>query len=261
MTTSGTPEATDVARTHAQDAAQQATARAGEVGDHAATAAGDVKDTAVGQAQQVKDETVRQAKDVAAQAQSQLKEQARAQSQRASANLHDLGDELRQMAQAGTGGPASQLADQAADRAHQLGGYLENREPGDIVDDMRHWARQRPGAFLAGAAVLGLAVGRIGRGVKDTSGSTSSGSPSSARSTTGRSARSSASGIGTSRSAMDPYPTEPPLTAPPGEQGFFDGYRTTVPEDYVDAERTVGSTADYQTELVQPEFGDLESGR
>jgi len=39
---------------------------------------------------------------------------------------------------------------------------------------VRQYARRRPGAFLAGAALLGLAVGRLGRGVKDAGGSSPS---------------------------------------------------------------------------------------
>jgi hypothetical protein len=50
---------------------------------------------------------------------------------------------------------------------------------------------------------------------------------------------------------------------PPGERGNLTTGAGSFgsPEDYVDAERTVGSTADYQTELIQPEYRDLEAGR
>ena len=195
MTTTDTAtDKLDLARSHTQEATQDAKARATEVGSHAQEAAHNVTSTAVDQAAQVRDETVRQARNLASDATDQLSSQASEQTQRISANLRNLGDELRQMADAGSGGTATEVAHQASERAHQAAGYLDGREPVDILDDLRSLARRRPGAFLAGAAVLGLVAGRVGRGVKDAGGS-SSPAP-----------------------AVDPYPTEVPLVAPPSER-------------------------------------------
>jgi hypothetical protein len=196
----------DIARNHGQEVAQDVKGHATEVTQHAQDAAHDVAGTAAGQAQTVKDETVRQARNLAMEASDQLNAQAATQSQRLTHNLRDLGHELRQMAEAGNGGTASELAHQASDRMHQAAGYLEGREPSDLLDDVRDFARRRPGAFLAGAAVLGLIAGRAGRGMKDASGSAPSSTPSVSR------ARTSA-----------------PLTAPPGEPamaGAMDDYST-----------------------------------
>lgn len=157
----------DMAAGHAQEAAGAAQQRAGEVASHAGDAAHQVASTATSQAQGVKDETVRQAKNLAAEASSQLGTQTAEQTQRLSGSLHDIGDELGQMAAAGSGGPATELAHQAAERAHRMAGYLDGRAPGDLLEDLRSFARRRPAAFLAGAAVAGLLAGRLGRGVKD----------------------------------------------------------------------------------------------
>jgi hypothetical protein len=42
---------------------------------------------------------------------------------------------------------------------------LEQREPGDLVAEVRRFAQRRPGAFLVGALLAGVAAGRLTRGV------------------------------------------------------------------------------------------------
>jgi hypothetical protein len=64
-------------------------------------------------------------------------------------------------------GTASELARQGATKAHDVASWLEGREPGDVVEELKRFARQRPGTFLALAAVAGLVAGRLTRGVKD----------------------------------------------------------------------------------------------
>src|SRR3954447_2839097 len=81
----------------------------------------------------------------------------------------------------GRGAPSGPLGDytrQAADRLQSAAGYLENKQPGELLDDVRGFAGRRPGAFLLGAAVAGFAVGRLVKGASG--GSASSGSASSA---------------------------------------------------------------------------------
>jgi hypothetical protein len=76
--------------------------------------------------------------------------------------------ELREMADGGRqSGPASEVARQAADRADRFADWLAAREPGDLLDEVRSFARRRPGAFLAGAALAGVVVGRLTRGAVD----------------------------------------------------------------------------------------------
>ena len=151
------PSTTDVAR----DAA------AG-VGQHAREAGGQVAGTATDQARQVVAETGRQARDLLGEAQGHAQSQASAQQERAAQQLHSVADEVGQMASNGDqSGVATEFARQAADRMHGAASWLEQREPGDLLDEVRNFARRRPGAFLIGAAVAGLAAGRLTRGLKD----------------------------------------------------------------------------------------------
>jgi uncharacterized protein YjbJ (UPF0337 family) len=150
------------------------------VKESAAGAASDVAGTAKEQAGQVAGEARRQAKDLLHEGRSQLQEQAAQQQQRAAAGLRSLQDELRSMAQHSSQpgsqqGVAGDLAHQAADRAGSLASWLEGRDPGALLDEVRGFARQRPLAFLALAAGAGVVAGRLGRGLQaDAEGDSSS---------------------------------------------------------------------------------------
>jgi len=45
--------------------------------------------------------------------------------------------------------------------------WLSEREPADLLEEARSLARRRPGAFLVGAALAGVIIGRLTRGVVD----------------------------------------------------------------------------------------------
>ena len=80
--------------------------------------------------------------------------------------LHSLADQLRSMAVGSTEpGVATDLAHEAADKARQLAGWLENRDPGSVLDEVRSFARQRPGVFLAMSLGAGIVAGRLARGL------------------------------------------------------------------------------------------------
>lgn len=64
-------------------------------------------------------------------------------------------------------GPASEVARQAADRADQVADWLGEREPGDLIEEMRSFARRRPATFLIGAGVAGAILCRLTRGAVD----------------------------------------------------------------------------------------------
>jgi hypothetical protein len=147
--------ATDVARDEAAD-----------VGQHARQAGGQVTQTATDQSRQVAAETGRQVRDLLEEAQGQARDQASAQQQKAAQRLHSVADELGQMAdKGGQSGMATDLARQAADRLHGAAAWLDKHEPADLLSEARNFARRRPGAFLIGAAVAGLAAGRLTRGL------------------------------------------------------------------------------------------------
>lgn len=138
-----------------------------EVAHTAVEAGGQVASTAADATKEVAGEARRQAKDLFGEARTQLQQQAGATQRQAAGGVRSVADELRQMAGAADGGPVADLAHQAAGRADDLAGWLEQREPGDLVDHVRRLARRRPGAFLAGAALAGVLAGRLTRGVVD----------------------------------------------------------------------------------------------
>ena len=144
-----------------QDQDQGTAATAADEGKHlggvaageAQSVAGDVKD----QVQRLLDET-----------RQQVNEQGTVQRDRLVELLRGLSHDLREMADHADGSSlAGQLVRQGADRADDVTGSLDGREPTDLVDEVRAFARRRPGAFLAGALLAGLAVGRFARGAKD----------------------------------------------------------------------------------------------
>jgi ElaB/YqjD/DUF883 family membrane-anchored ribosome-binding protein len=125
-----------------------------------------VAHSAAEQSKHVAQETGRQAHEVMNQAQAQLTEQVSAQQKRAAGGLRSLGDQLRSAVdKAEQPGPASDLVRQASERIGRVADWLEQREPGQVVEEVREFARRRPGAFLSTAAVAGLLLGRLTRSI------------------------------------------------------------------------------------------------
>lgn len=132
------------------------------VGQSVKDAGGHVTQTAADQAKEVAAETRQQARDLMHEGRQQLREQAVSGQQKAAQGLTTVADELREMAEGSSqSGTASELARQGADRLNQLASWLQNREPGDLIEEVRSFARRRPGAFLLGAALAGVAAGRL----------------------------------------------------------------------------------------------------
>jgi hypothetical protein len=118
------------------------------------------------QGKEVAAETGRQAGNLYGQVRSELRDQAGAQQRRAVSGLYALGDEVAKMAhQGGQSGPATQAARQAANSINQAAQWLERREPGHVLDEVKNFARRRPAVFFAGAAVLGVVAGRLTRNI------------------------------------------------------------------------------------------------
>jgi hypothetical protein len=149
-------------------ATQVAKQQAADVGRTTADAGRHVADTAAEQAGQVAQEAKRQARDLIGEVRGQAMEQARTGQQNTADSIRSLSGELREMADNGERhGTASELAAQAADRLGSVADWIGAREPGDLVDEVRRFARRRPGAFLLGAAVAGVLAGRLTRGTVD----------------------------------------------------------------------------------------------
>jgi len=135
-----------------------------EVGRSAATRAGDVAGTAGEQVKQVASEAGAQARNLLDEGAQQLRDQASNGQQKLAEGVRDVAGQLRRMSEQGQdSGLVSDVARQAGDRAERLASWLESREPGDVVAEVRRFARRRPGMFLAGAAVAGVLAGRLTR--------------------------------------------------------------------------------------------------
>lgn len=125
-----------------------------------------VADVAKEESRNVAEETKNQARDLWDQTRSELADQTGQQQRRVADGLRSLGQELSSMASGSDQqGLASDLAGRGAEQAHKLAEYLEGRDPGTLLEEVRRFARRRPGTFLAVAAGVGVAAGRLSRGM------------------------------------------------------------------------------------------------
>jgi ElaB/YqjD/DUF883 family membrane-anchored ribosome-binding protein len=140
--------------------------QAAEVGNTAAQGGEQVMQTVGEQTRRVAEETTRQARNVLHEGRQQLTEQAREGQKKAAEGLHTLADQLDNMYDKSDGsGIGPDVVHQAAGHTRTVASWLEDRQPGDLVHEVRDFARRKPGVFLAGAAIAGMLVGRLTRGV------------------------------------------------------------------------------------------------
>jgi hypothetical protein len=188
--------------------------------------AGQLKETSVDAARQVTESVKEKAADVTSDAREQTRQlagqtrdelvgQASLQKDRAADSLRAVGEELRGMADHGQAGLGAQLARHGADFTNQAADFLQKHEPGELLDEVRNYARRKPGTFLLVAAAAGVVAGRLTRALASGDTATSS--------TAGRTSNSpSANGFsspGQSDEYLVPPPVSPappaPMTAPP----------------------------------------------
>ncbi|MCM3660429.1 hypothetical protein M3148_05385 [Georgenia satyanarayanai] len=160
-------------------AKEEASKLAGSAKEQAANVAGTAKD----EVKQAAGEAKRHAQQLYRQGTSEISSQAGTQQQRLASGLRSFSSEMNQMAD-GTEEPgvATDVARWASQAADDAGRWLENREPGELLEEVGRYARRNPGTFMLIAAGLGLAAGRVARSLKDmgdddadTSGGTSAG--------------------------------------------------------------------------------------
>ncbi|HEV2889677.1 MAG TPA: hypothetical protein VGX28_04820 [Frankiaceae bacterium] len=160
------------ARETAGTAVQEAGTVAGAARDEAATVATTAADQARTVAQaateatgQVVGEAARQARDLVGEATQQVRTQAETQTARLAENVRSIAGQLTSMASsAQEQGPATEVAQQLADKVQSLAGYLEGQTPEALLGDLRTYARRRPGLFLLGAGAVGFLAGRMIKG-------------------------------------------------------------------------------------------------
>ncbi len=139
--------------------------QAAEVKDTALDAGKNVAGTVKEEAQNVTAEAGAQVKSLLDTASTELKSQAVTQQTRIASTLSGYADELHGLVDGnGSGGPLTDLVHQAAQKSSEVASWLENREPADVLDEVRRFARRRPVAFLALCALAGVAAGRVTRG-------------------------------------------------------------------------------------------------
>jgi hypothetical protein len=147
---------------------EAAKSAATDVASGAKEATASVAQTAAEQAKDVAAQASAQARDLLGESKSQLQEQARKTQSTAATGLAAIADELRQMTERGeTSGTATEIVRQASDKAQGLAAWLRDREPGDALEEIRDFARRKPGVFLLGALAAGVVAGRVFRATAD----------------------------------------------------------------------------------------------
>lgn len=148
----------------ADDAAQQAKEGTAQVGRDFQQAATDVKDRTTAAAAEVGDRVKQQAK----QAADKIKERSCGfldeQKGRVAVEIQTYSAAARRAAERLEGESdtnLSQYVSTAADRLDQLGSRIQERDLGELVDDVEDIARRRPEIFFGGMFVAGLAVARF----------------------------------------------------------------------------------------------------
>jgi hypothetical protein len=136
--------------------------------DRAKAGAADVVETAREETKHVVDEAGAQARSIVSDLRSLLSSEARSQTKRISSSVRQWSDELGTMAEGES--PTKDAVRRVARSGRRAADYLESKDVEDVLDDVRDFARRRPGTFLAAAAIAGLAVGRLAKSSSNSSG-------------------------------------------------------------------------------------------
>ncbi len=159
---SGEPLGTSVPSHGGEDKLETVKHESRETTKVAKDQAGNVAETAQAEVGSVAAEAKSQAKDLFAQTQREIKDQADAQQSKAAAGLRAMGEQLRGMSDnSDQGGLAVDLVHEVSGRLSGAGSWLEQRDSGSLVREVKSYARRNPGTFVAIAAVAGVVVGRL----------------------------------------------------------------------------------------------------
>lgn len=157
----------DDSKNAARHVADDSKNAARHVADDAKQAGRAVADTAKVEAAGVKDDAVREGRKLWDETTSTLGTQASDQLNRAAGTVRTFTDDLGRMSRGEKPeqGLASDLTSQLSERGDALAGWLETHEPADMLTEVTSFARRRPLTFLAIAAGVGFAAGRLTRSV------------------------------------------------------------------------------------------------
>ena len=113
------------------------------------------------QASKVASEVGQQAKGMLHQVTGELRSQAGSQQKKATTGLQNVSQQLHSMADGADSGVASNVVREVASRVSTAADWLENREPAELLEDVKRFARRSPGLFIAISAGAGLLAGRL----------------------------------------------------------------------------------------------------
>lgn len=119
----------------------------------------------------VKDETVSQAKDLVGQIRQDLQQYVGPQQQKIAATVRTISDEIDALSRGEK--PQSEyitgFLGQASGYVNSVATSLEQKQPQEILTDVRRFAARRPGLFLAAALGVGILAGRATRNAGENS--------------------------------------------------------------------------------------------
>jgi len=142
--------------------ADAAKGAAKDVAGDAKQAGAHVTGVAKEQAGKVASEATDHARQLYGQASASVKSQAGQQQERAASGLRTIGQQLSSMADnAEDNGIATKVVRDLSSRAHTVAGYLEDRDAGSLLSEIRSYAARKPGTFIALAAGAGILAGRL----------------------------------------------------------------------------------------------------
>lgn len=143
--------------------AKQQAADAAAAGKQAAT---DVASTASDAAKDVAHETAAQTRDLMDKTRGELRDQTGRQQVAVVEHLRSLGDQLAEMTDGvDRQGTAFEVASRARDRVRKAADWLDERDPDELLAELRKVGRNRPGGFVVGSLLAGVLAGRLTRGV------------------------------------------------------------------------------------------------
>jgi len=153
-------------RSNVTEAAADVADKGRDVAQDATEGAKWVAATAREQAGEVGHELSAQGQRVVADVKEKLHEQGERESEKVASSLRTFSDEARALADGRPqdAGPLADYAERAAGKVSELADRMEQRGIEGALDDVRVFARRRPGVFLLGAGIAGFAAGRLIRG-------------------------------------------------------------------------------------------------
>jgi len=162
-------EVASAAAEEGREVALEAAGEGREVVDAARQDALELTGAAREQLSEISQEVVDQGRGLLEETRTQLEEQANTQVEQLARALRSFGSETQALAEGRTseaGGLPGYL-ENVSGRLERWADDLETRGVDGLVDDVKAFARRRPGVFLLGATALGFGVGRLIRAKSD----------------------------------------------------------------------------------------------